>query len=128
MNKTQIIREWLNFRNPNEKNAEVIATFERNQREKYYEEFLKWYKNSNLFTVEINLAEFKMKINGIAYLKDIRTHIPQKNKITRICNCCHKEFKTEIDEKGVPYSTRCRSCKESEKQYRVLTYRTLSIR
>ena len=45
-------------------------------------------------------------------------HVVGKKKKTqtvmRICTHCHKEFETEIDSFGIPYSTRCSNCKTNE--------------
>lgn len=32
----------------------------------------------------------------------------------RKCNKCHKEFKTEVDERGFSIETRCWQCKKKE--------------
>jgi DNA replicative helicase MCM subunit Mcm2 (Cdc46/Mcm family) len=40
---------------------------------------------------------------------------PVLKKVTRQCTKCHKEFETEVDSLGIPYSTRCDTCKEAEK-------------
>lgn len=41
-------------------------------------------------------------------------------KKVKICNKCHEEFLTEVDEKGVPYKTRCKKCTEQNKKLRTM--------
>jgi hypothetical protein len=104
MHLTDKIRNWMKV------NKIDFKTYEQDE---MYSFFIKNTNNYNVTFKQFKECVYHMQRNP----SKRKEPQPVLRKVVRQCTKCHKEFETEIDSFGIPYSTRCNICKTKEKGF-----------